>query len=161
MTKEEARSLVGAVLYSSGFREPEKVVITVATPITVGISWPDCEQRMRVLPGCLMPLPGEGANPLTAIQGRLNDFAAAVIRVAWRDPEQARTALSALRELNWAAGLDFEGVPPAPSGASREYHAGMAGCHARVAGDRPRLEKAEPQSRRAPSGTPCRPISQL
>jgi hypothetical protein len=68
------------VLYSSGFREPEKVVITEATPITVGISWPDCEQRMRVLPGCLMPLPGEGANPLTAIQGRLNDFAAAVIR---------------------------------------------------------------------------------
>jgi hypothetical protein len=83
MTKEEARSLVGrAVLYSSGFEEPEKVVITEATPITVEISWPDSEQRMRVLPGCLMPLPGEGADPLAAIQGRLNDFAAAVIRAA-------------------------------------------------------------------------------
>jgi hypothetical protein len=59
-----------------------------------------------------MPLSGEGADPLAAIQGRLNDFAAAVIRAARGDPEQARTALSALRELNWAAGLDFEGVPP-------------------------------------------------
>ena len=131
MTKEEARSLVGGtVLYSSGFREPEKVVITEATPITVEISWPDSEQRRRVLPGCLIPLPGEGADPLAAIQGRLNDFVAAVIRAARGDSEQAQAALSALRELNWAAGLDFEGVPPAPPGASREYHAGMAGCHA-------------------------------
>ena len=32
MTKEEARSLVGrAMLYSSGFGEPEKVLITEAT----------------------------------------------------------------------------------------------------------------------------------
>lgn len=148
------------MLYSSGFREPEKVVITKATPITVEISWPDSEQRMRVLPGCLMPLPGEGADPLAAIQGRLNDFAAAVIRAARGDSEQAQTALSALRELNWAAGLDFEGVPPAP-GASREYHVGMAGCHAGSLEIARAWEKAGPQSRPAPSGTPRRPMSQL
>jgi hypothetical protein len=131
MTNEEARSLVGrAVLYSSGFSEPEKVVITEATGIiTVEISWPDSERRSRVLPGCLMPPPGEDADPLAAIQARLNDFAAAVIRATRGDSEQAKAALSALRELNWAAGLDFEGAPPTPPGASREYHAGMAVRH--------------------------------
>lgn len=131
MTKEEARSLVGrAVLYSSGFGEPEKVVITAMGLLLVEISWPDSERRMPVLSNELMPLPGEGADPLEVIQGRFNEFAAAAIKVARWDSKQTEEMLGALRELNWAAGLDFEGVAPAPPGASREYHAGMAVRHA-------------------------------
>lgn len=162
MTKEEARSLVGrAVLYSSGFSEPEKVVITEATEITVEISWPDSERRARVLSGYLMPLPGEGADPLAAIQARLNDFAAAAIRATRGNSGQADTVLSALRELNWAAGLDFEGASPDPPGASREYHAGMAVRHAGSLEIARAWEKAGPRSRRAISGTARRPMPQL
>jgi hypothetical protein len=162
MTKEEARSLVGcAVLYSSGCGEPEKVIITEVTTITVGISWPDSERRTRVLACSLMLLPGEGADPLAAIQAHLNDFAAAVIRASRVDSRQAEAVLSALRELNWAAGLDFEGVSPAPPGASREYHAGMAVYHAGALRSRVPGKKAGPRSRRSISGTPCRLMSQL
>jgi hypothetical protein len=131
MTREEARNLAGrAVLYSSGFSEPEKVVITEVGTIILKISWPDSERCKSVLPRDLMPLPGEGADPLAAIQAGLNDFAAAAIRATQGNSEQAQMVLSALRELNWAAGRDFEGVPPTPPAASREYHAGMAVRHA-------------------------------
>jgi hypothetical protein len=76
-----------------------------------------------------MRLPGPWADPVAPSQARINEFAAAVIRTAPWDPRQAQAALKALCELNWAAGFDFEGVPPGPPGASREYHAGMAARH--------------------------------
>ena len=131
MTKEEARSLIGrTVLYTSGYGgEPEKVVITDVGVCLVGISWPDSGQRHFAVAGELMLLPEEGGDPLMAVQACLNNLAAAPIRTTL-DSKQAEAALGALRELNWAAGLDFEGVPPAPSGASREYHAGRAVYHA-------------------------------
>ena len=115
MTKEEARSLIGrTVLYTSAYGgEPEKVVITGVGVCLVGISWPDSGRRHFAVSGELMSLPEEGSDPLIAVQACLNNFAAAPIRTTLNS-EQTEAVLSALRELNWAAGLDFEGVPPAP-----------------------------------------------
>lgn len=67
-----------------------------------------------------MPVPAEGpakGDPAAVCQASLNEIAAALFKIAPGDPKQVRAALAALRELNWAAGLDFVGAPPSPAGA--------------------------------------------
>jgi hypothetical protein len=131
MTVEEARRLMGrAVLYSSGLDEPEKVIITSVASFTVFVSWCDRDQHKAVTPGQLMPFPEDAEGDLAAAcQASLNEVAAALFRAAPGDPRQSKAALDALRELNWAARFEFEGTPPSPSGASREYHLGRAVQH--------------------------------
>lgn len=121
-----------AVLYSPGDSEPETVVITDVDSFLVYVSWRDRDQHKAVTAGHLMPFPAEGpakGDPAAVCQASLNEIAAALFKIAPGNPEQARAALAALRELNWAAGLEFEGVPPSPAGASREYHLGIAVLH--------------------------------
>ena len=79
MTKEEARSLVGrTVLLQLRSSRAEHVVIENAAEFIVAISWPGSERRDVVTAGdLLMPLPGEGADPVAVTQAALNDFAAA------------------------------------------------------------------------------------
>jgi hypothetical protein len=133
MTLLEACELAGrTVLHTSG-GEPGEVVITGVDGGLVLVrrpGAPDSSADLAVLPGDLAPVP-DGADPVAASQASLNEFAATVIRAARWDAVQAEAALSALREHNWAAGFDFEGVGPAPTGSTREHHAAMAASHVR------------------------------
>jgi hypothetical protein len=133
VTREEARGLIGrTVLYSPGNGEPEEVVITYVSLVLVDISWPDREQHKTVLAGQLMPFPAEGkakGDQAAVCQASLNEVAAELCMVALKDPKQAEAALNALRDLDWAAGFEFEGAPPSPPGASRLFHIGNAVRH--------------------------------
>lgn len=125
MTLDEARQLVGrtVVLRALGGRPPEEVVITGVTGSFAYVCRRDRKQHGVVLADELTPL-AEGEtrpelNLVAASQASVNEFSAAMIRAASADdPEQAASAIGALRELNWAAGFDFEGAlpPPAPPG---------------------------------------------
>jgi hypothetical protein len=121
-----------AVLYSPGDGEPEEVVITDVGSFLGYVSWREREQHKAVTAGHLMPFPVEGpakGDPAAACQADLNEIAAELCGVALKDPKQTRAALSALRELNWAAGFEFAGASPSPLGASREFHLGNAVRH--------------------------------
>lgn len=84
--------------------------------------------------GTLEPLPAGETRPridiVASSQAVLNEFVFDAVAAAGWDRRQTEAALSALCELNWAAGFSFEGDYPR-AGSPRGEHAAKAVSHVR------------------------------
>jgi hypothetical protein len=125
MTMQEAVELAGCTVLCDG---EEVVIVRRFSGTRVEVASPRFDRYRKVEPGDLEPLPEGKGRPridmVASSQAVLNEFVAdAVVAAGW-DRRQAESALSALCELNWAAGFGFEGDYPhdrvAARGARRE-----------------------------------------
>jgi hypothetical protein len=113
MTMQEAVELAGCTVLCDG---EEVVIVRRFSGTRVEVASPRFDRYRKVEPGDLEPLPEGEARPridmVASSQAVLNEFVAdAVVAAGW-DRRQAESALSALCELNWAAGFGFEGDYP-------------------------------------------------
>lgn len=137
MTIEEARGRTGqSVLYSDGNAAAEEAVIVDVLRSYIFVRCRRGDRFTAARPEDLA-LPSHGVaarealadGDLTASQARLNELAAEIIRGAAGDRWQIKTALTALREHNWAAGFPFEGASAADDGRPPGQH-GERAVHA-------------------------------
>jgi hypothetical protein len=131
MTMREAVELAGCTVLCGG---EEVVIVRRFNDTWVEVASPRFDRYRKVEPGKLEPLPAGEARPridmVASSQAVLNEFVSdAVITAGW-DRMQTEAALSALCELNWAAGFGFEGDYPR-NGSPCGEHAEKAVSHVR------------------------------